>query len=158
MDEVHLPQRTGPVERARVDPCHLLCELPVVSRRRQADFAQMELDVEVRVVDPVGRSEREGYGDEALAKRGSQMKAWLEDLPQPIEGQLATWGGRRVKHDQAADVPHCRRRLDVQELGVQRGELLHTVSLTYAARNRHTSGLEALWPVVGRPPRGVRLR
>ncbi len=58
VDEVELPQRAAPVERAGVQPGGLLGELPVVARLGQGELADVVLDVEVRVLDPVRLVER----------------------------------------------------------------------------------------------------
>ena len=60
MDQIHLPQRASAVQRAGVQAGSLRGQLLVVAGRGQRQFADMELDVEVRVLDPVGliQSER----------------------------------------------------------------------------------------------------
>jgi hypothetical protein len=51
--QVQLPQRLRPVQRTGVDPGHLFGQLGVGSGRSQGDLADVELEVEVRIVDPV---------------------------------------------------------------------------------------------------------
>jgi hypothetical protein len=53
------------------------------------------------------------------------VQPWLEDLAQPVEGELTVGHLGRIEQDQAPHVPHRRRGLHVEELGVQRRQLLH---------------------------------
>ncbi len=52
-DQVDLPQRPAAVQRAGVQPGHLLGELGVGPWPRQRDLPDVVLDVEVRIIDPV---------------------------------------------------------------------------------------------------------
>lgn len=53
-DQVQLPQGTPTIERPGVQSGGLLGQLTVVARRGQGDLADVELDIEIRIVDPVG--------------------------------------------------------------------------------------------------------
>ena len=104
--------------------CSPSCAL--VAGPGQADLAQVELDVEVRVVDPVRPSETERHHDQALPQWRGQVQPRLEDLAQPVEGQSSPPGAvGGIEQDQTAHVPDRRRGLHVEELGVQRRQLLH---------------------------------
>src|ERR1019366_9774672 len=52
-DEVELPQGAAAIQRTGVDAGHLIGQLRVTARGGQGKLADVELDVEVRVVDPV---------------------------------------------------------------------------------------------------------
>jgi hypothetical protein len=58
-DDVQLPQRTGAVERAGDDPGDLVGELAVRARGGQRELADVEVQVEVLVLDPVGMVDAE---------------------------------------------------------------------------------------------------
>ena len=125
VDQVELPQRLGAVERAREDPSDLLGELRIRGRRGQRQLAHVVLQVEVRVVDPVGVVEPERNLGEAPAQRGQQR--------QPVDQQVLEVGalepaaGRRgrVDHRHAGDVPVLAWGLQREELRVEGGELAH---------------------------------
>ena len=89
-----------------MDPGDLLAELLAGPGRRQRELAQVELDVEVRVVDPVGTTEPQRHLDQALPKRRCEVQPGLEDGPDGVEVPDAAGSGARVEEDQAADVPH----------------------------------------------------
>ena len=108
-----------------MDAGDLLAELRLVAGTGQADLAEVELDVEVRVVDPVGPAETERHHDEALPQWSRQVQPRLEDLAQPVEGELTVGRLGGIEQDQTSHVPHRRRGLHVEELGVQRRQLLH---------------------------------
>jgi len=122
-----------------VDPRHLLAELLTAPRGRQGQLAQVELDVEVRVVGPVRAAEAERNLDEPLAHHRHQVQPLLVDRPDGVEPP-PLGGGGQVDDHQAADVAHGRGRLDVEELRVERGELSHVVSLAPATKARSRTG------------------
>ena len=72
-----------------------------------------------------GRPESERHHHEALAQWRGEVHPRLEDPAQPVEGELTARRLGRVEQDQAPDVPDRRRGLHVEELGVQRRQLLH---------------------------------
>ena len=74
MNQIHLPQRAGAVQRPLVQAGGRSGQLMVVTRSGQRQFADMELDVEVRVLDPVRLIQPEWHLGEAPPKRGSQME------------------------------------------------------------------------------------
>ena len=104
VDQVELPQRVGAVERARRDARDLLGELVVGAGRRERDLADVEVQVEVDVVDPVGVVEAERDLGEAPAQRrelgsrsvsSASMSARVELPVGVVEGSRiarpATW-------------------------------------------------------------------
>ena len=69
VDEVGLPQRTAAIQRPRVQPCRLNCELAIIARCRERQLADMELDVEIGVLDPVRLIQAKGHLHQAAAKQ-----------------------------------------------------------------------------------------
>ena len=88
-----------------MDAGDLLAELRLVAGTGQADLAEVELDVEVRVVDPVGPAETERHHDEALPQWSRQVQPRLEDLAQPVEGELTA--GRLGRDRAGSGSPTC---------------------------------------------------
>ena len=89
VDQVQLPQRPGAVERAGEDPRDLLGELLVGPGRRQGELADVEVEVEVAVVDPVGVVEPERHLGEAPAHRRQQRQPLGDHLLHVGELELA---------------------------------------------------------------------
>ena len=67
LDDVGLPQRAGPIERATDEPGHQLAELVVVAGRRDGGLPHVEVEVERVVLDPVRVVEPEGHHRAAAA-------------------------------------------------------------------------------------------
>ena len=63
--------------------------------------------------------------DQTLAEDRREMQPGLDDAAHGVQVPGPSGGGGGVEHDQAADMPHGRRRLDHEELGIQRRELAH---------------------------------
>jgi hypothetical protein len=85
----------------------------------------MEVQVEVRVLDPVGQIDPERHLHEAPAERRQQVQPLPDQPADVLHRQLTARRRRRVVHGEAADVPVRPRRLDGEELGVERRELAH---------------------------------
>lgn len=71
-DEVELPQRSGAIEGARDDVRHLLGQLCVAAWRCEPEFADVKVQVEVAVVDPVWVVEAQRYFSQPPAQRRQQ--------------------------------------------------------------------------------------
>ncbi len=125
VDQIQLPQRPGAVERPGDDPRHLLGELLVGARRRQRELADVEVEVEVRVVDPVRVVEAERHLGQTPAHRRQQRQPLGEHLLDVGELELAARGGARIEDRDPADVPALARVLEREELGVEAGQLAH---------------------------------
>jgi hypothetical protein len=128
VDHVQLPQRAGAVERAREDPRHGLGELAVAARRRHGGLADVEVEVEVGILDPVGVVEAERNADQPPAERRQQVDAPRHQPADVRDRQLAARCGRRVVDGEPAHVPVGPGGLHRQELGVQAGQLSHGLS------------------------------
>ena len=78
LDDVHLPQRPVEVERAGDQPGDLDAQLPPVAGLGQGDVADVELEVEVRVLDPVRMVEVERHADQPLTEHPGLVQALLD--------------------------------------------------------------------------------
>ncbi|HTT00206.1 MAG TPA: wax ester/triacylglycerol synthase domain-containing protein, partial [Streptosporangiaceae bacterium] len=123
-DQVDLPQRAAAVQRAGVQPRDLLGELGVRPGAGQRELADVVLDVEVRVVDPVRLVQAERHAPQLAAQHRDQRQPLPQHLGQPGQGQRL---GRlpRVQDAHPAHVAGGVRRLQGEERRVQAGELLH---------------------------------
>ena len=124
LDHVELPQRTAAVEGARDEARALLAQLPRVARRRQPDVAHVEVEVEVRILDPVGMIEAQLHLHQAPPIRRQQVQPVLDQLLDVVEADGSRRGGR-VEDGEAGDVPVGGGRLHVEEARIEPGELLH---------------------------------
>ena len=93
VNQVQLPQRPGAVQRPGVDARHLLGQLSVGPRRRQGDLANVELEVEVRVVDPVGVVEVERHLRQPPPERRHEGEPLGDQALESWQRQLAVRGG-----------------------------------------------------------------
>jgi hypothetical protein len=123
VDQVELPQRAGAVERARDDPRGLLGELLVVAGGGECELADVEVEVEVLVVNPVRVVEPERDLDEAPAERRQQRQPLGDQRLDVRAGEGAVRPGRRVEEREAPDVARLPRGLEREELRVETGEL-----------------------------------
>ena len=124
-DDVHLPQRPRPVERARMQPGHLRRQLPIVARRRERQVAHVELEVEVLVLHPVREVQAERHFEQPPAQHREQVHAVGEQPHHDLDVQLPEGSRARVVDAEAADMSGLPPVLDRQELGVEAGELSH---------------------------------
>ena len=126
VDDVHLPQRPAPVHRAADDARHLVGQLVDHSRTGQMDFADVEVEIEVRVVHPVRVVETQRHLDQSSAQR---FEFTDEGGVLRVDGavRIELLAGPLEDH-QPGDVTEGRRRLQVEEGGVHAAELLHECS------------------------------
>jgi hypothetical protein len=123
LDDVDLPQRTGAVHGPPDDAGDLVGQLIGSTRRGQAHVADVEVEVEVGVVDPVRMVEVHRHLDDAPAHRFEHADHRLE--PAVHGSERIEVGARALVDRQTVDVAERRRRLHVQEAAVQSCELLH---------------------------------
>ena len=128
LDDVELPQRLRQVERAGVEAGRLDAELPPVAGPGQGDLADVVLEVELAVLDPVRVVEVAGHPHDLLAERPGEVQAGLEVVEHVGERHLAARRGRRVVDADRRDVRRRVRPLAVDERGVLATELLHPVT------------------------------
>lgn len=69
LDEIELPQWTPAVQRARVQARHLLGELAVVTRGGQCQLTDVKLEIEDRIVEPIGVVEVQRHRRQSPPKR-----------------------------------------------------------------------------------------
>ena len=125
VDEVDLPQRAVAIERAGEDAGDGLGEPAVVARRRDGGLADVEVQVEVGVLDPVRQVDAERHARETPLQRRQEVDALADEPAEVGDLERAARRGRRVVDREAADVPVGARGLHGQELRVQRRELAH---------------------------------
>ena len=128
LDDVQLPQRPIEVEGPRHEASHLDAELAPVAGRRQGDVADVELQIEVGILDPVRVVEVERDADESLTEHAGLVEPLVDVIEDALERDGAAGRGRRVV-DRDAPARHVRaRRLGIEERGVHPGELLHVTT------------------------------
>ncbi len=107
-----------------MQPADLLVQLGIGARARQRDLPDVVLDVEVRVVDPVGLVQAERHVEQLAPEYGHERQPFGHDLGEP--GQRERLGGvAGVEQAQPANVPGGVGRLQGEEGGIETGELLH---------------------------------
>ena len=126
LDHVHLPERAGAVERARVDARDQVGELLVVAGLRKPDVAQVKVEVEVRVLDPVRVIETERHLDQPPAIRRQQMNALVDGLADRVVERAFAEPSDFVERERA-DVAELAAGFHRQKTGVETGELLHGI-------------------------------
>ncbi len=123
-DDVQLPERPSTIERARVDAADRLAELLGCARRRHRVVADVEVDVEVGILDPVRQVEAERNLDEAPAERRQLVDAFEDQLLHRLDTGPAGHAGRVVDVERG-DVTERGRRLHVEEAHIDAAELPH---------------------------------
>jgi len=95
--------------------------------RRKTDLTDVEVEVEVRIVHPIGMVEPERHLHHAAAQRSDVTDEGTEPFVHGgvgVELRIRTFVDSETVH-----VPVRRRRLHVEERRVEPGELLHRPSL-----------------------------
>ena len=125
LEDIGLPKRPAPIEGTPDDPGDDLGDLVVAPGRWHTPVADVEVEVEVGILDPVGVVEAERHLAEAAPQRFEQMEPALDLRPpgreRVVVGVVLGLGVDR----EAGDVAELRARLHVQERGVEAGQLLH---------------------------------
>src|SRR5690606_16414047 len=125
-------------------PRDLDAELAPVAGLRQRNVPDMELDVEIRILDPVRMVEVHRHMDDALPERPREMQPRLVILENAFESEMAALDGRLVVDRQPADMHWCVRRLEIEKRRIHRTKLVHVPSSREARR------LYAGWPLEAR--------
>src|SRR5439155_26312331 len=102
------------VERAGEDALDGVGQLLVVARRRYGGVADVEVEVEVGVLDPVRVVKAERHRYEPARERGKQVETLADQAADVLVGDVAARRGGRVVDREAADVAVGPRRLDRQ--------------------------------------------
>ena len=124
LDHVQLPQRPGPVERAGDDAADRLGQLLRGAGRWHGVMADVEVDVEVGILDPVRQIETEGNLDQTPAERSELIDPFEDGLLGRLEPGTARRAGGVVDVERR-DVAEDARRLHVQEAGIDTAQLAH---------------------------------
>ena len=124
LDHIRLPERASAVERSSDDARHDLRQLVVASGRRHRRVADVEVEVEVGVLDPERVVQVEGHLDQPAPQRLEEVEAF-GDHRLPRRKRLVGIVGGPFVDRQAGDMAELRRRLHVEEGGVEPAELFH---------------------------------
>ena len=118
LDHVELPQRAASIEWPRHDALDLRRELPRASRGGKGDVSDVEVEIEVGVLDPVGLIEPERHLDESVTIRGNEVQPLADQRFEVVEVQRFGRGGR-IEQCEPADVAVGRAGLDVEKERVE---------------------------------------
>ena len=137
VDHVQLPQRSGTVERAGVDPADDVAQLLRRAGRWHRMVTNVEVEVEVGVLDPVRQIEPEWYLDEPSAERDEQPEPLLDEAAGRFEESVAAEPAD-VEQVERGDVTERAAGLHVEERRVHPGQLPHgrTLRLLRTARTQ----------------------
>ena len=137
LDEVHLPQRAGPVQRPAHDPRDEVVELVVGARARQRRAPHVVGHVEVLVVDPdrVRQVPRHPAHALAVARDEGDPVADQPDQALVVEPALGHLEDRHAAH-----VHGGGRLLHVQERHVQRAQAVTHHELLASQSLRRSRG------------------
>ena len=153
LDDPDLPQRLAALELHARDVAHDVGQLAQRAGRRHADPFDVAVDVEVRVVDPHRVVQPQRHIDDPLAERSHQMHAIGDVSPHGLE-RVATGHRRGVEDGGQRHMRVHRRRLDVQEEGIEPRETLHVILSLLASWPGPQPAQSA--PGVGPAPEQVR--
>ena len=124
LEEPDLPQRAVSLELVAEQIAHQGAELAGAARGRDADAADVAVEIEVRVIHPRRPVQTKGDLDQATQERAEPPRPGLEQGAQSMHIEAAG-GGRGVEHHQTPRVHVPTRRLAVYEAGVHATEPLH---------------------------------
>jgi hypothetical protein len=97
-------QRTGAIQWPGGDPRDLLGGLLLGPAGRQRELTDVEVEVEVGIVQPVGVVEPERDLDQPPAQRRQQGQPLFHQAVDVLEGELPARRGRGVEDRQPGDV------------------------------------------------------
>ena len=124
-----LPRRAPQVDLPAVQARDLDAQLPPVTRLRQPDVADVVLEIEARIVDPVRSIETAGKPGQPPPKDIREMQPRVEFLQNSLERDLSARGGGRVVDQQQLDLQWRRRRLRAQQHVIRPTQLPHFPTL-----------------------------
>ena len=128
LDHVQLPQGTAAVQRPGDDPADHFGELFRRAGCGHGVVADVEVDVERGIFDPVWHVESEGHFHQTAAERCEQMHALEDDLFGRFQPRAAR-RVRRVVDVQRRDMAEDAGSLHVQEADVDSAQLPHARSI-----------------------------
>ena len=147
-----LPQRPGPVQQPQAQLVAQPQQLPLATRRRDLDGADVVGQVEARVIDPQRQPLPNPGAQHQLTQPGHQLQAAAELPADGVQPEAAIGVVQRptLSHCHDGDMLRQPGVLQIEEPGV-----LNTLTLVAAGElaHRHLPG-----PIhaVGRPPRSAR--
>jgi hypothetical protein len=121
-DEHELPQGLRPLQRSAREVPDEVRELAQAPGRGDGGAAQVVVEVERGILDPVRLGEPERILDETAPQGREQVEAPLEDAPHHREEWRA---GRRFQDHDAHGVQGHLRRLRMEHSGIEAGHTLH---------------------------------
>ena len=96
LDDREFPQRLRQVHRPRVQPRDLDAQLPPVAGLGQRDVADVEFDVELGILDPIGMIDVERHAHQPLPERARARQPALDEVQYVLEPHEPAGRGRRV--------------------------------------------------------------
>ena len=125
LDDPHLPQGPGAIERLRHDPADQALEHTVVTRPRERRVADMVGEAEAIVVDPDGEAFPRHVRD-TLAEARHEVQPRVNRAPDAVDVDPAVGEPERcgVEQHHRPDVHVGRLVLDAEEGGVHRAQAL----------------------------------
>jgi hypothetical protein len=115
LEDVGLPERPAPIEGAPDDPGDDLGDLVVTSGRWHPTVADVEVEVEVGIVDPVGVVQAERHLAQPAPQRLEEMEPALDLCPPGGERVVVGVVLRLGVDRQAGDMAELRARFHIQE-------------------------------------------
>lgn len=126
-DDVHLPQRSTAIERTCVQARNLVHQLAPVAWLGQRQVAHVELEIDLRILDPVGPVESQRNHRQAPPEDGRDMQSRAEMPKDVLERDLALGRRRWVVDAERRYVIERVPLLGVEDETVGSGELFHVI-------------------------------
>ena len=127
LDDPQLPQGTGAVQRGAGDLPGHLAQLAAAAGGGAADAADVEVQVEVRVLDPERVRQVERHLAEPAGERRHQVEPASDELLEVLE-RVAAGDGAGVQHHRHGHVHVVGGVLQVQEGRIEPGQTFHSHS------------------------------
>ena len=124
VDEVNLPWRAAHVQRAAENARGQRVERLPILGGGQADLANVILQIEARILDPIGMVQAERHVDQPPASGRHQVQAFLIEAHHRFQGQRPVRRRGRIEDGDRGHVHRRGRRVLVYEGGVLGAELL----------------------------------
>ena len=129
VDEPQLPERLRAVEALREDPRRQVPQILLAAGARQRGVAEVVLDVELRVVDPLRPALAVGDEAQLLAEPGDEVQPRGD-----VVAELVVFGRRALEQGGRGDVHVGRALLEVQERGIEAREAVVGHALMFPTR------------------------
>ena len=133
VDDPHLPERPPAIELARQHASRERGELVHAARRPERGRLHVDLEVELRYLDPHRPADAERRRGGAVAQQPQLGQAPPDQLTQALDRE-SVGRIRRIEHDDRRRVHVPRRGLSVQESGIDAAEVSHPSTVAPARR------------------------